>query len=773
MNKGYAIGLQSVVAPPLVRWAWIICYLLCLSGCTGLSKLADDQRMLVKNQVILTPSSDIENYRDVQQELLQEVKPTPNSRVLWMRPGPAIYNTIRAPRRNKGLRYWLKYKLGAPPVLLDTTMLNKLTLTFENRLYHRGYFLAHATAKVRKQRKTASVTYTIHAGPAYTIDTLLLPDATTPFTNSLMEIRAFSLIKKGSTYSLDLLKKERSRIETGLKDLGYYYFDADYLLFLADTTVGNQRVKLRLKLKNNIPEEALKKYKIDRIIVSEDFALQDYHPDTIPMGNYQVVSSNGYMRPKIFLNSVLFEKGDLYSQTKNNNSLRQLMSLQTYKFVNTRYNPASKDGYLDLAYFMTPASKMSISAEFNATTKSNNFAGPGMKISFKSKNSLRGAELFSLNLIGRYEKQISGEKQGDTAYEISVDGSLDLPRHIPFAIKKHNGPFLPYSKILVGTGIYARVSLYKFNSYSSGLQYSWRKNEAISHTFKPIDISVTNLIDASDEFMEFLKINPSIKKSFEEQFIVGTSYSFTLNKLDASYPSRYYVSAGADPSGNLVALFSKLTGHKNTGQDKITLFGNPVSQYFRLFTDLRYYFKTGRHSLLASRIYTGAGMPYGNSQVMPYIKQFYAGGTNSMRAFRARSLGPGSYTPPDSLKNVLVDQTGEIKIEGNLEYRFPVVGYLKGAVFTDIGNIWLVNDDSLRAGGKFNIHTFYKELAVGAGLGLRIDMNVAVIRLDWAFPLRKPWLPPGERWVLDEINLLDRQWRRNNLILNISIGYPF
>ena len=144
-----------------------------------------------------------------------------------------------------------------------------------------------------------------------------------------------------------------------------------------------------------------------------------------------------------------------------------------------------------------------------------------------------------------------------------------------------------------------------------------------------------------------------------------------------------------------------------------------------------------------------------------------------MRAFRARSVGPGSYIPPDSLQNVLVDQTGDVKLEGNIEYRFPIAGFLKGAVFSDVGNIWLINEDPLRPGGKFELERFYKEFAVGLGLGLRIDVNLVVIRFDWAFPVRKPWLPEDDRWVFNEIDFFNRSWRKDNLLLNISIGYPF
>jgi hypothetical protein len=296
----------------------------------------------------------------------------------------------------------------------------------------------------------------------------------------------------------------------------------------------------------------------------------------------------------------------------------------------------------------------------------------------------------------------------------------------------------------------------------------------LTHTLKPIDISVTNLADATSEFEIFLEENPSIRKSFEEQFIFGSSYNFIINKLGPENPRRYYINFGIDPSGNLISILNNLFNKsEDDNKEPVKIFGLPISQYSRGRADLRYYLNTGKEAYLAMRFFSGVGVPYGQSEVMPYIKQFYAGGTNSMRAFRARSLGPGSYSPPESQENLLVDQTGDIKLETNVEYRFPIVGYLKGALFSDIGNIWLVNEDSLRLGGKFNIDTFYKQLAVGLGFGLRIDVSLMVLRLDWAFPIRIPSKDEGDRWVVRDIDLLSRDWRKKNLLWNISIGYPF
>jgi outer membrane protein insertion porin family len=716
------------------------------------------------------------HYKKVKDELAGEIKSKPNGKFLWMRPGLALYNTISEPKKDKGIKYWLKYKLGSPPVLLDETYCNQLNTTFENRLYHKGHFNASSTVIVsRKSGKVADVKFEIKAHDAYLIDTLMLPETKDTIGQKIHSIMNNSLIHKGDPYSLETLKNERTRIEDELKSIGFYYFEQDYIMFLADTATGDHKVKLKLEIKDEIPEQGKEVFRIDHIYVAEDIRLDNYEPDTTLTEGYQVISATNYMKEKYFLNSILYNRGNLYSKRIHNNSVKQLIGLRSYKYVTARYGPSPiHDNMLDVTFLMNPAQKMSISAELNAVSKSNSFAGPGLKLTINSKNFFRGAELFTVNFGGQFEKQLSGDGQGDTAYEISVDANLDIPRLMPFKLKKRDHPYLPNANIVLGTGLFARVSLYKFSTYTTGLAYSWRKNESLTHILKPIDISVTNLLEATDDFNKFLEYNPSIRKSFEEQFIIGMSYNFIINKLPPSNPSQYYFNIGMDPAGNLVSLLSGLLGAKRQDSDNsVTVFGQPVSQYFRIRTDMRYYFKTGKESVIATRLYTGVGVPYGNSEVMPYVKQFYAGGTNSMRAFRARSLGPGSYIPTEDQENVLVDQTGEIRLETNIEYRFPIAGFLKGALFSDIGNIWLVNADTLRPGGQFQFDTFHKQIAIGTGFGLRVDVDLMVLRLDWAFPIRKPWLPEGERWAIKEIDIFDKNWRKDNLIWNISIGYPF
>lgn len=202
------------------------------------------------------------------------------------------------------------------------------------------------------------------------------------------------------------------------------------------------------------------------------------------------------------------------------------------------------------------------------------------------------------------------------------------------------------------------------------------------------------------------------------------------------------------------------------------ILGVPFSQFVKLENEFRHYLKLGSDSQLASRIIVGVGIPYGNSKELPFIKQFFIGGTNSIRAFRARSIGPGTYNPNVEESSFLPDQSGDLKLELNTEYRAKLFSIVHGALFVDAGNIWLMNDNENKAGARFS-SKFIDELAVGAGAGLRFDLSFLVLRLDLAFPLRKPYLPEGDRWVIDKVRFGDPDWRKENLVFNLAIGYPF
>jgi outer membrane protein assembly factor BamA len=313
----------------------------------------------------------------------------------------------------------------------------------------------------------------------------------------------------------------------------------------------------------------------------------------------------------------------------------------------------------------------------------------------------------------------------------------------------------------------SRSELYNLNSVSANYGYFWNANKYAYHEINPISLSVVNLSQTSPEFDEILDANPFLKRSFEQNFIAGINYTFNYNKLNDRFRTHgYFLSAGLDFAGNALNLIDKI-GDKDDGK----ILGLEYAQYGKVDLDLRYHLNINQNQAIATRLFAGFGFPFGNSASLPYIKQYFSGGPNSVRAFRIRSIGPGTYRPENFDVNSYFDQTGDIRIEGNIEYRFPIVSLLKGALFMDAGNIWLINENDALPGGKFT-SDWWNQMAVGTGVGLRVDIEFFVIRMDLATPMRIPYLPEGERWG-NSFDVGSKTWRKENLIFNFAIGYPF
>jgi outer membrane protein assembly factor BamA len=289
------------------------------------------------------------------------------------------------------------------------------------------------------------------------------------------------------------------------------------------------------------------------------------------------------------------------------------------------------------------------------------------------------------------------------------------------------------------------------------------------YQFFPIAINYVQPANVTPLYEEAITANPTLAKIIEKQFILGSYFVYNFNQLTTNMPTNaFYLNGLLDLSGNIAGLFLKENAQTKTKD----LFGSPIDQYVKTEAEIRYYRKVGMNSVLANRAIFGFGYPYGNSEELPFIKQFFVGGTNSVRAFRARSLGPGRYLPPSNTSGFLPDQSGDIKIELNTEFRAKLYSIIHGAVFIDAGNVWLYRENPLKPGGKFSSN-FLSELAVGAGVGIRIDVTFFVLRLDVATPIRKPWLTKGNRWVLDQLQFNNSAWRKQNLVFNLGIGYPF
>ena len=739
-------------------------------NCTGLKNITREDPLYKGADINYI--GDVNPEMEVKGELKEVNKPKPNGKFLWMRPGPAIYNMVGELKKEKGFKFWLKTKVGKPPVLASMAYPENVTKIMTNRLFNMGYFNSKIDFESDTSGKLMKIEYDVNLNTPHKIEAINYHIGDGVLENEVMELDKSSLLKIGDTYNLEVIKTERERIEFALKDSGYYYFNRDFLYFQADTLKENDHVNLKLNIKPNLPFETKQKIRLNNIYILDDYRINDYAPDTVLMKGYYYISNRHIFRPEIILSHVHLRPNELYSRKLQYRTINQLMNLGVYKYVNTIFNRDSISNSLNTTILMTPLKRTSISAEVNAVVRTTNYIGPGVRLTWRHRNLFSGAEELYINLYGSFEVQIGGDSL-NTAIETGIEIGLDIPRPLMFKRLTLNKEFIPRTKISTGFTYYRRVELYTMNTFFITYGYNWKKNRKVSHRLNIADISFSDVSDQTEAFKEYLENNPTVAVSFEDQFIIGGNYMYSYD--DLSNPNKThttYFNGLFDVSGNIAYVIHRaITEEPPTFEEPYTLFGVPFSQYVKLTPEFRYYFKLNNRNVLATRALVGVGIPIGNSRVLPYIKQYYSGGTNSVRAFLARTIGPGSYYA--DIDNLNIDQTGDIKLEVNAEYRFSFSRRLKGALFLDVGNVWLSNEDPSRPGGEFNFNTFYKQFGIGTGLGFRIDLEVFVFRIDLAWPLHVPYLEENNGWVIDDINFFSKDWRRQNLVWNFAIGYPF
>lgn len=765
----------------LLRFFGMSAGILAMFSCTGLRKIPEGDALYTGMQLKFLTDTAIVNRFQLSNALEDVAEPSPNTKLLFMRPFLAIYNAVGETEKEKGVKHFLKNKLGEEPVLLSDIAIQNTARLMENRMYHNGYFNARADFNIHRKRKTASIEYEIEPGIPYRIDTIGFQFDEDAIGREIMLEQVETQQLQGTIYTLEALKKERERIARKLRDKGYYYITASSFLFQADTSNQNHTVRLLFQLKREVSSVVKQSYSIRNVTVHPDFTFENYQPsDTLFIDEYKYLVRRDIFKPRSILNNVYFGPGERYSRTTHTRSLNYLMGMGVFRFANIEFNPVagSESPELDAIVYLSTLPRMSLRAEVSTVSKSNNFAGPGLKLSFQNRNLFGGAENLTINFSNRFEWQI-GSGGTNTNYELGVDANLRLAGLRPFNFRQGKvGEFMPSTITSIGFNTARRVGLFQLNSFNVSYGYNWKSTLYNNHIFRPIDISYVKLAKTSAEFEEFLQQNPIVRRSFSEQFILGTNYSFIYNTLyDREKRGGLYLKTDVDIAGNLAnGLYSLLDGRELGEDENQQILGLPFAQYAKTQIDLRYFFKIDRQSTLATRLVAGIGVPYGNASTMPFLKQFFVGGPNSIRAFQARTVGPGSYFNTMRVNRrgfLLVDQSGDIKLEGSAEYRFDIISFLKGAVFLDTGNIWLIDEDPQRPGSGFKWDGFYHQMAVGTGFGFRIDVDFIVLRFDTAFPLRIPGREAGSPWVIDEIRPWNRSWRRENMILNIAVGYPF
>jgi len=768
-------------------------FIFSLSGCTATTFLKEGESFYSGAEIKLVPQGEISNQKRVETMLETFVNPKPNAKIFGSRTSVWFYYIAGDNSKKKGIRNFIQTKLGSPPVLIKDVTPAKTAIILQQQVNNDGYFKSTVSSVVETKNKESKVRYTVILQPPFRIGKMnyIAFDTTGVIGKDILNER---LLKENQQYALERLQAEQHRIEEVVRNHGLYYFDSRYLLFNGDSTVGKHHVDLDLLFEKGMPVKNTRIYRVGEINVFPSYDLSTNRrkalkeADTVKINGYNYIDTEHNFRPEIIVDVINLKKDSLYRRIDHEYSLIHLMGLQTFKYVNIKFRDSKKDSSLLIAdVYMIPLLKKSIRFQVQGVSKSNNFVGPGFQFTFSNRNIFRGAELFQLKLHSAYEVQIT--RQVDTplnSFEAGAEASLSVPRLLtPFGIKYNSERFLPATQFKVGYNFQERLNYFSLTTFNVSYGYTWRETTLKTHELYPVDISFVESGNRSRTFDSLLNFNPVLKNSFQNQFILGSRYSFTINtqftedieekfKLKERRKSNFYFKGTLDISGNILNALQKIT---TSGDNKI--FGSPYSQYVRGDIDFRYYLLTGkarRSNMIATRLIVGVGNAFGNSTNMPYIKQFSIGGSNSIRAFPARSLGPGVYNVrgDSNVKTFFLDQRGDIKLEANAEYRFGIVKALKGAVFLDAGNIWLWNTDNSRPGANFDNDKFLSEIAVGTGFGVRYDFSFFVLRFDVAFPLRKPFiLDENQRWVIDKVDFGSGHWRSENLILNIAIGYPF
>jgi outer membrane protein assembly factor BamA len=825
-----------VTQPPFyIRYFPIIALLLFFFSCSPTRKLKEGEHFLVNNYILnkdtKLDTKDMEVY----------IKQKPNRKIfkvfrfhLW------LYNLVNEPRlaqkqitqekkiqdRNarriaKGKRprtgrrqligEWLQ-EIGEPPVIYDSMLSKKSATQLKMFLDSKGYFISSVQDSAHfKHNKRVTVYYKIKAAPPYTIHSVdyIIPDQMVKY---YVDADTFNcLIKKGNNYDVDVLLKERERITNQLNNNGYYLFTKDYIHFKIDTSIANNQVNITLNIKNftqklsessdSLIQMPHQRFYISNIYIQPDFISKKLDPpqkDTIKVGDYYILH-NGRLKYKrrVLLNSIFIRKGELYQAQTTEDTYKRLSELKAFKSIDIYFVKSSED-HLDCFIQLSPILKQSFTIETQGKNTSGNLGVEGSFV-YQNRNVFRGAEVLELKLKAGVEAQPSlntdaqqnniGDlskpvKQFNTV-EIGPEANLYIPRFLlPFKVKfsKQSNP----KTIFTSSYIYQRRPDYIRYLTNLSFGYTWKESANKRHTISPLVINFVK-VDLSDKFDEYLEKNVYdlyIRNSFINHLSTSTRYIFTYNEQDIKKLENFpFFKVNAEASGNILrgvyGMINSIqpnTFVKDT-EGRYQLAGIPYSQYLRADIDYRYYFNSNEINKVVIRIAAGIGLPLVNFTSLPYERRFFSGGSNGIRAWRSRTLGPGS-SYVDSLAGF--DQFGDGQLEGNLEYRFKLFKMLHGAVFVDAGNNWLRKPDANRSGGDFKLDRFYKEIAIGTGIGLRGDFNFFILRLDVGIKVRDPQFADKDRWVIE--HWFDKAWKqdyRTNhtrgyfTVLNIGIGYPF
>ncbi len=780
-NKFSPMNIRKSLYKHIVGFLILLFFM--VTGCSTTKYVPKGERLLSKVE-IKNPARDV-SRQDMNSYLRQQE----NLRILgFWKLHLGIYN-MSGQNGEKGINKWLK-RIGEPPVIYDSTLVERSVEQMGIFLKNRGYFQATVTDTVTfPTKKRARVKYTIYSGPRYRLNNVFYRVEDDSLREIILKDSINTQLRKGRAFTSDLHNRERDRITNKLRNMGYYAFSREYIYFLADSSLGKYLVNDTLVLipptltpKSGPKRMYHRKYLIRDVsfqvgtdpneIVIEGASGKIYS-DTIEYQGFKIIHEGKLsFKPDVLTNSNYINPGELYQADLVERTQFLLSSLRLFKYINIRFKEVEgvdgPKGYkkLDCIIHVIPGKYQSYAVEIEGTNSSGNLGAAG-NFKYQHKNLLKGAEFFTLNTRLARQNQFvirEGNKEQFNTIEFGGEASIILPKFVlPVRIESFRQKYNPRTNISFAYN-YQRRPDYTRTIANARMGYTWRSSRFVTHSLFPLDFNLVNIPNVDPDFWDNIK-NTFLRYTYEDHLIVNMNYNLLYNEQVLGQNRDFgYLRYNFESAGNLLDLAAPLWSEP-TNDGFYELFGIRYAQYIKNDIDIRYHQRINSVTSLTYRFFGGVGVPYGNLKVLPFEKRYFAGGANSVRAWPVRGLGPGSFK-----EEVLsyYNQTADIKIEFNVEYRFKLFWLLEGAFFIDAGNIWGIRDEVSPPGGLFKFDEFYKQFAIGTGFGTRFDFKYFIFRVDAGLKLHDPSEVAGNRWIPG-----NRKYTWNDVAFNFAIGYPF
>lgn len=765
------------------KYIVLILWIGMLGACSVTKKVPDGSYLLNKTDI----ESDVKGLGS--SALKPYLRQKPNSSMILL--GRMKLKMYNIPNDTTTWLNRLMLKYGEPPVLYNEQLAVISAEQIRLHMNNKGYLNAEVDTTVVKKEKKANVTYNVTGNDPHRIRTFndTIHSTDTTIYNILDRTRQLELIKEGDIFDLSVLEEGRERMTTILRNMGYYGFLKDNFYFIADTTVGTNEVDLTLALKNPSDSTHHRRYYlgdvtvingVDPVLLQDSARRSSLELDTVDYRGMRIISGKDrFLRPRAIYYNTFLRPDRLYADRLTERTYASLNGMGPINQTTINQIPATRNdsSYIDSRITLYPGNLHYVQFGVDGTNSAGDLGVAG-NISYEHRNFLKGGETFRVQLNAAYEFITSDSLNllDNSFYEYGIETSLSIPQLLlPWMLRRLKDQPSASTEYSVGVSFQKRPE-YLRQFFNLATRFQWASNDwRVQHMLEPVGVTYIRMPWKSKEFEELYfndDVNPILRYSYDDQLIVRSAYTFNytnFNRLGRrrmpTFPFR--IRSGVEVAGWLPRIATNLGGGEVNSKGFHTFFQQPYSEYVKGDFDIAVSYALDDKNTIASHIAVGVAYPYGNSEVLPFEKRYFGGGANSVRGWSTRTLGPGTYSNDTITGSDFGRKIGDVKIDFSVEYRHKLTSMFELAGFVDAGNIWTIRDYVEQPGGLFRWNSFYKELAAAYGIGLRLDLNFLLIRVDGGMKAHNPGLPKGSRWTIFKPDF------SRDFAFHFAIGYPF